>query len=115
MSSFLERRVDKHDDEIDLLKVADVVHDARLNEIDAWRRRDEPRIARLDEDAKVASEVRKVLDEQRRTLERRNRARVVERWTATQRAGAALVGAVGILAGIGAANQGVHILLHLIP
>jgi hypothetical protein len=90
---------DELEQRVRLLELAQTVYDGRLNEFEAWRRRDEPRIAALALGAEVAAEVRKALDE-----------RSSHTWTLWQKIAAAVVGlptfagsVVALLQGLGVA------------
>lgn len=54
-----------------LLEAGQIVNDLRLNELEGWRRKDEPRVARLSTAAEIADAVRDALaDRGRRTWKR---------------------------------------------
>jgi hypothetical protein len=89
-----------HDDleqRVRLLEAGQIVHDARLNEIEAWRRRDEPRTLQLVQDATVADEVRKALKERTR-----------HEWSISQKIAAVVVALPTFAAGILALIAQVH-------
>jgi hypothetical protein len=57
-------QVAKLEERLRLVEVSQVVTDARVHELENWRRRDEPRVNKLDRDATVADQVRAALAEQ---------------------------------------------------
>lgn len=90
--SDLERRVS-------LLEASDAVRAAQLNELEGWRRRDEPRVQTLVEDGRVADQVRDALETANE-----------HRWTNKQRL-QAIAGAI-LIAIASNAHPNLHHLLH---
>ena len=82
-----------------LLEAGHIVNDARLNELENWRRRDEPRIARLSSAAEIADAVRTALAERG--------ARTWKRWHVVT---ACLVGLVTVAGGVASFLNAVGVL-----
>jgi hypothetical protein len=90
---------DELEQRVSLLEAARTVDDARLNEIESWRRRDEPRTLALVNDATVADQVRKAL-----------RERSTRSWSLWQKAGATLLGGIAFAGSTVSLLQAIHVL-----
>jgi hypothetical protein len=84
--------VDVNDDfehRLRAVEASQIVDGARLNELESWRRRDEPRTLSLVHAADVADEVRKALNE-----------RSQHEWSIGQKLAAAMIAAPTFIAGV---------------
>ncbi len=91
-----------HDDvetRLRLVEAEQKVNSLRMDELEAWRRRDEPRIAELTTAAQVAREVRAALADARRV-----------EWRLWQKAAAAAVGGVTLAGGVASFLKAIGVL-----
>lgn len=71
------------EDRVSTLEAGEIVTDRRLDDLEAWRDRDEPRTLKLVQDAQIADEVRQAL-----------REAGARRWSRLEKIGALALGAV---------------------
>jgi hypothetical protein len=88
---------DDLDERVRKLETRRAADDLRLQVLEQWRRRDEPRVAELATAAQVAAEVRKALTDRGR-----------HEWTLWQKAAAAVSGIVVLAGEVASLMHGFH-------